>query len=131
MKMIENRLVGENTFENAVLRNFVLQMLCDFGDGARFEEAEVSDPGETGIMSAEARWSYGSLVCEVWIEAGSNWADPDPESFECGDFYLVFKWRTPERDGHWYELDHIFEWNEREATDCSTEHRGGLRLITW
>ena len=32
------------------------------------------------------------------------------EDFECGDFGMTYKWRTPEREGHFYELDDIFEW---------------------
>jgi hypothetical protein len=94
VKLIENRLVGENAFENAVLRNLVLDKLMEFGDVDGFEEAGVTEPGETGIMSAEGKWSDGSLHCEVWIEAASDFADPDPEDFESGDFHLEFKWRT-------------------------------------
>jgi hypothetical protein len=129
MKLNANVLVGENMIDNAVLRNVILNALCDLGDGEAFLEGWVSDPDETGIMSAEATWTYGSLEFQAWIEVDSPLADPAPEIFENGEFDLTFKWRTPEQEGIWYQLQEICASDER-ALAARDEPWEGLRLFT-
>jgi hypothetical protein len=122
MKKLENRLVGQNAFENAVLRGLIEDKLIEFRDPNDLESFEVGDPGETGIMSLAAQWSFGSLDCEVWIETESYCANP-----ECPGFTVAFKWRTAEQEGFWYALDDIFESDETAPSDAIS---GGPRLIT-
>jgi hypothetical protein len=127
MKLNENRLVGENAFENTVLRNLVADKLIEFGDVDAFEEAGVTEPGETGVMSVKVKWYEGSLDFEVWLEAESHCEDPHCWDPECSAFVLWFKWRTSEQEGFWNELEDIFEWDE---TAPSAATSGGLKLIT-
>jgi hypothetical protein len=127
MKLNENRLVGENAFENAVLRGLVEDKLVELRGPDDLESFEVGDPGETGIMSLAAKWSYGSLECEVWIENEPECDEPECDEPECEDLCLTFKWGTPDQEGFWYQLDDIFEQDE---TAPSAAISGGLRLVT-
>ena len=71
-----------------------MNALCDLGDGEAFRGRLGQRPRETGIMSAEATWTYGSLEFEAWIEADSPLANPAPEVFENGEFDRLMR-QTP------------------------------------
>jgi hypothetical protein len=133
-------LVGENAFENAVLRGLVEDKLVELRGPDDLESFEVGDPGESGIMSLAAQWAYGSLECVVWIEnepeceepecEEPECEEPECEEPECEDLCLTFKWGTPEQEGFWYDLDDIFEWDEEEVTGPSAAVSSRLGLIT-
>jgi hypothetical protein len=131
MRLIENRLVGENVIEDAVLRNLVAERLGEFLDPKIMALIAATDPDETGIMSALLKWHAGSLECEVWIEAESHHEEPHPEDFECGEFHLVFKWRKSEREGDWHELTDVVQWADEGATHpfvCARPDRWELAI---
>lgn len=108
MKLEGNRLVGENALENRVLRAFIERVLNWVGP----QEPQVGDPGETGIMSIKAEADDGSLDCEAWIEAEPHYWGAGPGDLERGDFDIAFRWRTPEREGDWFEIDDAVQWAE-------------------
>jgi hypothetical protein len=125
MLVFQHRLAGENDFEQTVLRNIVLHKVLSAVEIPGLQGATVGESGETGIMAVEAKWDYGSLKCEAWIEICTKCAKENSEAIRCGDFHLTLAWRTDEQEGYWDTLEEIIQWDDR---DEDTEFDEDLHL---